>query len=320
VLADLVIVSSANILQEIQADFINKYPDLDFRFCRDINEAENELPEAEILITLGEDLLPEHIDMARNLKWIMVISAGMDKMPFETIAGRNIFVTNAKGIHAVPMAEYTIHMMLHTARQTTVVLDQERRKVWDRSPVMMELHSKTVCIVGAGAIGTEIARLAAAFRMKTVGVNQSGRSVDYFDEIFPVKDLHRAFQHADFIISVLPKIPETDDLFSEEAFRAMGKHAVFINIGRGNVVDEKALIDALDRNELQEAVLDVFKEEPLPPSHAFWSHPKITVTPHLSGISPQYQPRAFEMFTSNLNVYLSDEGEYINPVDTLKGY
>ncbi|WP_147804144.1 D-2-hydroxyacid dehydrogenase [Alkalicoccus halolimnae] len=316
----MVIVSSANILQEIQSDFISKYPDLDFRFCNDISEAERELSEAEILITLGEDLVPEHINMAKNLKWIMVISAGMDKMPFEAIAERNIFVTNAKGIHAVPMAEYTIHMMLHTARQATVVLEQERQRVWDRSPVMMELHSKTVCIVGAGAIGTEIARLAAAFRMKTVGVNQSGRNIDYFDEIFPVKELRSALQHADFVISVLPKTPETDDLFSGEAFKAMDKHAVFINIGRGNVVNEKALIDALDKNELHEAVLDVFKEEPLPSSHAFWSHPKITVTPHLSGISPQYQPRAFKMFSSNLNVYLSGEGEYINPVDTVKGY
>lgn len=314
------IVSSGNIIDEIAINFGKRYPDVNFYWCKDMEEAQAHLPEAEILITYGEDLTEELIHQAVKLKWIMVVSAGMDEMPFEAIEKAGILVTNAKGIHAVPMAEYVMHMMLHRSRQAEVIQQQEKEHRWDRSPVMTELHGKTVCIVGTGAIGTEAARLAEAFRMHIVGVNRSGSRPDVFDEIYTVKDLHTAAASADFIVSILPKMSSTDNLFSQETFRHMKSTAVFINVGRGNAVDEEALIQALNHNEFQHAVLDVFKEEPLQADHPFWEHPKVTVTPHLSGISPQYQPRAMKLFEKNLRVYLSGEDGYINQVDPSKGY
>jgi phosphoglycerate dehydrogenase-like enzyme len=320
VLTELIVLTSADIKKDIQEQLIDKYPEVEFRFRKDIKEAEEELPEAEILVTLGEDLTEEHIYQAEKLSWIMVISAGMDEMPFQAIAEKNILVTNARGIHAVPMAEYTIHMMLHSARQTTVVQEQERRKEWDRSPVMMELHGKTIVIVGAGAIGSEIARLANAFHMKTIGINRSGRMVEPFDETASIDNLYKELPKADFVVSVLPKMASTDRLFSTRTFSAMKKSAVFINIGRGNVVDEEAVLRSLNRGAFHHAILDVFNKEPLPSDHPFWEHEKVTVTPHLSGISPQYQPRAMGIFEENLRTYLSDEGEYINQVDPSKGY
>lgn len=314
------VVSSGNINRALTNDFDNRYPHIDFCWHENIEQAERDLGEAEVLITYGEDLTESHIRKAKKLKWIMVVSAGMDEMPFEAIDRAGILVTNARGIHAVPMAEYSMHMMLHTARQTKIVQQQEKEHRWDRSPVMTELHEKNLVIVGAGAIGTEVARLAKAFRMHTTGINRSGSQPDFFDTIVTIDHLEEALKKADFIISVLPKMPSTDNLFSTEVFKKMHKEAVFINIGRGNAVDEGALIQALDNDEFRHAVLDVFKEEPLPAVHPFWDHPDITVTPHLSGISPQYQPRAMEIFEENLKVYINKEGEYINKVNPSKGY
>ncbi|SDN71049.1 D-2-hydroxyacid dehydrogenase [Alkalicoccus daliensis] len=316
----MIVVSTGNIAYSITKNFTEKFSDVDFRWYKNIEEAEESLYEAEAIITYGEDLTEDHIYKAENLRWIMVVSAGMDEMPFQAIAEKHILVTNARGIHAVPMGEYAIHMMLHTARQMQVVQEQEKEHKWDRSPVMTELHGKTLAVIGAGAIGAEVARLSNAFHMYTIGVNKSGRNVDPFCEISTIENLHDVLGKADFVVSVLPKMKATNNIFSRDAFKSMNSEAVFINMGRGNVVDEQALLRALDVQELKHAVLDVFNEEPLPPEHPFWSHKKITVTPHLSGISPQYQPRAMEIFHHNLQVYRSGKGEYINKVDPSKGY
>jgi len=313
-------VTSAKIRRDIREKLIESYSELNFRFHTNINEAENDLKDADVLITYGEDLNDKYIDMAKKLKWIMVISAGLDEMPFEAIEKKGITVTNAKGIHAIPMAEYTIGMMLQVARQAKVVIDNESNNNWDRTPTMMELYGKTIGILGAGAIGQEVARLAKAFNMKVIGLNRSGDPVENFDQIVTKKQLGSLLKESDFLVSVLPKIKETNNILGKDEFKQMKKSAILINIGRGNVIHEQDLIKALRNEEIQHAVLDVFNEEPLPIDHPFWSEEKITVTPHLSGISPQYQPRAFEIFNYNMKVFLDRKGDYINLIDLKKGY
>ncbi|QKS70632.1 D-2-hydroxyacid dehydrogenase [Paenalkalicoccus suaedae] len=316
----MIILSSANLQKDIEDQLKQSYQDLDFLFYPDIEAAADDLPRADVLITYGEDLTEKEIEIATNLKWIMVISAGMDEMPFEAIAKRDIMVTNARGIHAIPMAEYVMHMMLFVSRQTEVVLEQEEAHVWDRSPVMNELHSQTIGILGAGAIGKEVARLAKAFRMNVVGVNRSGDHVEPFDTIIPIENLAEEVGKWDFLVSILPKTDATSNLLDKAIFTKMKHSATIINIGRGNVVHEEDMIEALDNRDFHHAVLDVFNEEPLSAEHPFWAHPHITVTPHLSGISPMYQPRAIDIFTSNLDIYLNNEKTYTNLVDPKKGY
>lgn len=316
----MIVVTSAKIRRDIREKLIESYSELNFRFHTNINEAENDLKDADVLITYGEDLNDKYIDMAKKLKWIMVISAGLDEMPFEAIEKKGITVTNAKGIHAIPMAEYTIGMMLQVARQAKVVIDNESNNNWDRTPTMMELYGKTIGILGAGAIGQEVARLAKAFNMKVIGLNRSGDPVENFDQIVTKKQLGSLLKESDFLVSVLPKIKETNNILGKDEFKQMKKSAILINIGRGNVIHEQDLIKALRNEEIQHAVLDVFNEEPLPIDHPFWSEEKITVTPHLSGISPQYQPRAFEIFNYNMKVFLDRKGDYINLIDLKKGY
>ncbi|WP_026690838.1 D-2-hydroxyacid dehydrogenase [Alteribacter aurantiacus] len=314
------IVTTAKIRRDLREDLVASFPNVTFSFNTSIEEAEQELSTADAIITYGEDLTDKHIKQAKQLKWIMVISAGMEKMPFNAIEEKDILVTNARGIHATPMAEYTLAMMLQVSRQTKGIIKQEQDEVWSRKLTMTELNGKTVGILGAGAIGSEVARLSKAFGMTTIGLNRSGESRSYFDTIVTYDECNKLLSQSDYVVSVLPHTKETDGLLTGESFKTMKKDAVFINIGRGTVTREEILIDALNNNEIAHAVLDVFETEPLPKGHPFWKREDVTVTPHLSGISPEYQPRAIGIFKTNLKVYLNKGTNYQNKVDPARGY
>ncbi|WP_306454072.1 D-2-hydroxyacid dehydrogenase [Evansella halocellulosilytica] len=316
----LIVLSSAKIRRDLRENLLNKFPEVTFIFRDKMNEAEEELPHADILITYGEDLTQAHIERAAKLKWIMVISAGIDRMPFQAIKEKNIFVTNARGIHKTPMAEYAISMMLQVARKAKAIISNEQNQVWERKIEMSELSGKTIGVLGAGAIGQEIARLSKAFQMKTIGLNRSGKQVENFDEIFSYDQMRTILERADFVVSVLPKTKETNNLLGLEEFKRMKNDAILINIGRGNVINDADLISALNEGELAHAVLDVFNEEPLVKEHPYWEMEQVTVTPHISGISPQYQPRALNIFEENLKVFLAKKENYINVIDLERGY
>ncbi|HEU5139222.1 MAG TPA: D-2-hydroxyacid dehydrogenase [Bacillales bacterium] len=316
----MLILTSGKIRRSIQKRMVDTYPDLTFSFRDSMEEAASELPVADILITYGEDLTAEHIRKAEKLKWIMVISAGLEEMPFQAIKEKNIMVTNARGIHKIPMAEYTIAMMIQTVKNMKMWHDNERQHLWKKDMPMGEITGKTLAVVGAGAIGSEIARLAGAFHMKTLGVNRSGKPAEHFDEIYTNDNVNDCVSRADFIVAVLPHTKETDKFLGREQFRAMKQDAVFINIGRGKTVDEAEMLEALREGEIAHAVLDVFEEEPLPEDHPVWEMQRVTVTPHLSAITPQYQHRAFEIFEENLRLFRNGGGDYINQIDFDRGY
>ena len=307
--------------KELIHELEKSYPSVSFSFFENINLVPSDkLASAEVLITYGEDLTPHHIHEASALKWIMVTSAGMELMPLKEIEARNILVTNAKGIHKIPMAEYTLTMMLQTARNTKKLIENEQIGKWERNTPISELHGKTILILGAGAIGGEIARLASAFRMRTLGVNSSGRSIPNFDAMSTLNDLDDVLPHADYIVNVLPSTKETRRFLQKKHFSLMKNNAVFLNIGRGDIVEENVLIEALKKGEIAHAVLDVFVQEPLPQEHAFWNMENVTVTPHLSSRTKSYQPRAFEIFRHNLNVFLQEDSGYQNIIDVKRGY
>jgi phosphoglycerate dehydrogenase-like enzyme len=317
----VIVLSSARVKREMRERLQNAFPQVEFKFCMGrMKEAEKYLEDATVLITYGEDLLPEHIEKAKKLKWIMVISAGLDKMPFKEIEQKGILVTNARGIHAIPMAEYTIAMMLQVNRQTKILIEHEQKQIWDRTVKMEEITDLTLGVIGTGAIGQEIARLAKAFSMKTLGVNTSGKEKDYFDEVFKTEDMMAVFAKSDFIVNVVPSTKETYQFINSSHFKQMKKSSVFINIGRGDTVNEDDLLHALKTDELSHAVLDVFHREPLAPEHPFWKMENVTVTPHLSGISPKYQQRAFDIFIENFHVFLNGTGTYKNMIDPKRGY
>lgn len=302
--------------KKLEADFPHQH----FVFCKNVEVGERFLPETEILVTYGEDLNKEHIDQAAHLKWIMVLSAGMDEMPLQEIANRKILVTNARGIHKTPMSEYVIAMLLQVYRQSKTLIKHEMQHEWNRSVPMQEISGRTMLIVGAGAIGQEVARLAKAFRMNTIGISRSGSAGVYFDETYSIDNLEQLLTRADFLISVLPSTPETRSLYTYEHFKRLPNHAIFLNMGRGDVVADEVILKAVRNQQILHAVLDVFDQEPLPPSHPFWGEERITVTPHLSGVSAKYLERALAIFTNNLQCYLAENDSYLNKIDPNRGY
>jgi len=306
--------------ETVQTEFNETYKEITFYYQDGIDPEDVLLKKADILITYGEDLTEKHIEKALSLKWIMVISAGLEKMPLKAIAARDILITNAKGIHKIPMAEYTLGMILQYEKKIKCIMLNKQDRKWDRELEMGELHSKTILIVGAGAIGGQIARLSKAFGMRTIGVNRSGTAVDDLDKLYKLDELNEALVLADYVVSVLPSTTETKGLFTKTQFQAMKNTSVFINIGRGDLVDDEVLVEALRNGELAHAILDVFEQEPLSQTHSFWTMENITLTPHLSSRTTEYLPRAFGIFTENLSNYLEGSKELKNIVDPFKGY
>lgn len=314
------ILFTANIGESYQKKLISVFPEQEFIFARTIENAKKYLPQAEIIVTFGEDLSEKEIEQANQLKWIMIISAGMDKMPLDVIKKRNILVTNARGIHKIPMAEYVISMLLQVYRQEKVLISNEQNHVWDKSLKMLEITGSTMVIIGTGAIGQEVARLGKAFQMKTIGVSRSGKQVEYFDENVSTNKLDHVLPRADFVISVVPSTKETRELFTYNEFKLMQKEAVFLNMGRGDVVKEEDLLQALQQKEIAHAVIDVFNEEPLSENSPLWEESNITVTPHLSGVSTHYLRRALDIFKENLTSYIKGKDQFVNKIDVRRGY
>ena len=304
--------------EALREDVKKEFPQVSFEFHKGIKE--ELFLDAEIFITYGEDLTEELIYKTDKLRWIMVMSAGLDRMPFEACKKHGIFVTNVRGIHKIPMAEFTIGMMLQHVKQMRSLWTNEQAESWERKLPMGELYGKTLLILGIGAIGGEVARLAKAFNMKTIGVNRSGREAEWADEIFTMDNYREAMPEADYIVSVMPSTNETKHFLDASDFELMKDSAVFINIGRGDLVKDEVLLAALQEKKIAHAYLDVFYEEPLKASHPFWMMENVTVTPHISSLTKNYLPRSFEIFKHNLHTYIKNDSDYLNVIDMDRGY
>lgn len=314
------IVSSASISGKHIAKLQAQLGQLDISVYSSIVEAETELTEAEILLTYGEDLNGDILKKCTKLQWIMVVSAGLERLPWDTLRQKKLLVTNARGIHRGPMSEYTLGVMLQLARRSQELFTLQQQKKWDRTIKVEEIQGKTLGVLGAGSIGQEIARKAKVFGMKTLGLNRSGRQIEYFDQIYPTIKLYELLEVCDYLVVVLPLTKETKHLLGVNEFARMKESAYLINISRGAVVDEQALIAAIRDKQIAGAVLDVFCQEPLPADSPLWDLDGVVITPHLSGRSPFYMERAMEIFVDNLTVFLQGYGEMRNIIDLSKGY
>ena len=254
---------------------------------------------ADILVGFGptlDALTEEVLEKFDQLKWIHTLTAGVETLPFEILKKRNIIVTNSSGVHGKPISEQVFGMMLSFSRGLHVNFKNQMNAKWDRKYKMSEIHGKTLCIIGAGSIGREVARKAKAFDMKVIGVKRNITKVDHFDEIIDQKGLDEALKVSDYILVLTPLTPETYHLIGTREFQLMKESAIFLNFARGDVVDEEALICALHERMIGGAGLDVFHEEPLPPDSPLWSMENVLISPHTSGISEQPLSRELELF------------------------
>jgi phosphoglycerate dehydrogenase-like enzyme len=239
-----------------------------------------------------------------RLRWFHSFSAGVDHPAFRSLLERGVLLSNSSGSSSVPIAQYVIAMMLRAAKRLDALALAQRERRWQ--PVEAEeLTGKTAGIVGVGHIGGEVARLAQALGMQVIGCRRRPGRVRCVDELVPPERLHELLARADFVVLTVPLSAQTDGLIDEAELRAMKQGAWLINVSRGRVVREEALLRALREGWIGGACLDVFEEEPLPPESELWSLPNVVVTPHNSGFSPLNFDRASELFLENLRRYVA---------------
>ncbi|REB05326.1 D-2-hydroxyacid dehydrogenase [Sporosarcina sp. BI001-red] len=305
------------IKEKFRQELIEQFPQVHFDFSDAIEGAGGK--KVTILVTYGSDLTEEILDQLTELKWVMVASAGVDKMPLEKLGERGILVTNVSGIHKTPMAESVLAHILSLNRALPIIQEQQKQKVWEKMK-SSELRGSKALILGPGAIGGEIGRLLQAFGVYTIGCSRSGRDHDGMDEDISFANINERLSEADYIISVLPSTQETRWILDSSHFHKMKQSSVFMNFGRGDLVKEQVIVEALQQGEIAHAVLDVFEHEPLPVESVLWELGNCTVSPHVSALSAKYVERALEIFKQNLQVWLTDDGEFKNVIETKRGY
>lgn len=267
-------------------------------------------------IVFGEPaLVAKFLPSATHLEWVQSSWSGLRPL-LTPGTRRDYLLTGLKGVFGQIMAEYVLcHMLVHE-RRVFDRLNAQRAHRWDMRPPGT-LRRKTVVVLGTGSIGSEVARFAALFGMRTVGVNRSGKQAGGFDKIVTSEHLGTVVADADYIVSILPHTPETTHLVDQRVLHSMKHDAVFINVGRSNVVDENMLADALNTGVIGGAVLDVFDEEPLPVDHPLWEARNTLITCHTSaiGIPEDIVP----VFIENYLRFL--RGEPLSyEVDVARGY
>lgn len=300
-----------------QERLLAEFPEVNFRF---LYKNKSFLPTADIVVTYGEDLTAEDIESAENLKWIMVASAGIEKMPHDAIEDKGIIVSNVKGIHKTPMAESVLAHLLALKRALPFIYRNQRNGEWNRKTKSSELAGSTAVLLGPGAIGSEIGRLLQAFGVRTIGCNRSGKKAPHMDDMVSFEKVLDVLPEADIVISVLPSTAETYHLLKKEHFRAMKEDTIFMNFGRGDLVEDQVMLEALKTGEIGHAVLDVFEEEPLPADHPYWKMDNVIISPHVSSHSGKYVERALDVFIPNLHAWIKGDTSPSNPLDMKRGY
>jgi phosphoglycerate dehydrogenase-like enzyme len=266
---------------------------------------------AEVLYGLPGDSpegLAHAVGCASGLRWVQATSAGAGEQV--AAAGlseadlRRVAVTSAAGVHAQPLAEFALLGVLAFIKDLPRLLADQRAHRWGHYPVG-ELSGRTLLIVGLGQIGEAVARLAAAFGMRVIGINRSGASDSpYIDEVTSIDALERCLPEADAIVISAPLTAETSGLIDAAAIAQMKPGAILVNVGRGGVVDEAAMIEALRSGRLAGAALEVFAREPLPADSPLWELPNVLVSPHTAGLSMRENERIVSLFVENLGRYL----------------
>lgn len=264
---------------------------------------------------------------AKKLKWIQTFSAGVERFLIPEVVKSPVIVTNASGVHSIPISEHVLALMLCFTRKLHMFIHNQLERKWERFgpggliEQIEELHGKTVGIIGIGRIGGEIARKAKCLGMHVIATrrNLSASKPVYVDKIVPLENLKELLAESDFLVIAAPLTRETIGMIGEPQLRSMKKTSYIINISRGKIIQEDKLIQALKEGWIAGAGLDTFESEPLPKDSELWNMKNVIITPHMAGATPHYLERATDIFCENLRRYLRHE-PLINVVDKTIGY
>ncbi len=292
-----------------------RFPDIEIDLVDHHSKVEPYIASADILVTFGPMMANHVLEKGQKLRWIQALGSGMDGILDQPALRSDIILTNLHGIHGPPVSEAALLSMLALSRGLPRALRNQQQRTWDRSVPPRLLKGKTVVIFGVGVISAELALKCKALGMRVVGVSSVAREVPGFDQIYPRTALKEAAREADFLVLLTPYSQATHKSVDADILAAMKPDSYLVNLARGGVVDEEALIDALRRGLIAGAALDVFTQEPLPPGHPLWTMDNVIVTPHLGGVYDKYVEAALPVIEHNLRNFLGGNiAEMINLV------
>jgi phosphoglycerate dehydrogenase-like enzyme len=285
---------------------------------------ERELADTDIWLTYR--VRPGQFSVARRLKWIHAPMAGLTWILIPEVVNSNVIVSNSKGVHAIPIAEHTLALMLQFSRRLAQCLEDQQRAVWRRRQIwesalpFNELFGKTVCVLGVGTIGLEIARRAKAFGMRVIGVRRNvDERVDAVDELYPPRMVDEILPRVDYLVIATPATAETTAMIGRRQLERLKPSAFLVNIARGDIVDQEALVEMLETERIAGAALDVFAPDPLPDGHPLFATKNLIITPHIAGNSPMLWHRVMDIWIENVHRFLAGK-PLINQVDKARGY
>jgi D-2-hydroxyacid dehydrogenase (NADP+) len=301
-----------------------EFPQVEVTELTSYENVEQHIADVEILF--GVSIRPEQFLTARKLRWIHSQAAAVHQFMFPELVNSDVIITNARDVHGPVVAEQVIAMIFALAKQIPVAVRFQQKHEWGQEAISKvtaprELAGATVGLIGVGSIGRNVAKHAAALGMRVVAVREHPEKgkPEHVDEVWPSSQLIRLLGQSDYVVLSAPVTPETTGIIGKEQLAAMKPHARLINVGRGPLIDEPALIDALRSGKIGSAALDVFDQEPLPADSPLWDLENLLIMPHTAGISEKMWERHYALFSENLRRYFAGQ-PLLGVVDKSSGY
>jgi len=302
-----------------------EFPELDISQLNSYENLEQQIADVEILF--GVSISPEQFLAAKRLRWIHSQAAAVHQLMFPELVNSDVIVTNARDVHGPVVAEQVIAMMFALAKRIPAAVRFQQRHVWGQDAFSSgrshsrELAGATLGLVGLGSIGRNVAKHASALGMRVIAVREhpEKEKPQYVDQVLPTSKLQELLTQSDYVVLSTPVTPETTGMIGAPQLAAMKSDSFLLNVGRGPLIDEAALIAVLREHKIGGAALDVFNQEPLPPESPLWDLEDLLITPHTAGISENMWERHYVLFSENLRRYLSRR-PLLGLVDKRSGY
>lgn len=281
-----------------------RHPELVIKTVGSRDEAFAHASWADIMMCFGPQVKTDFFKDTPKLKWVHSLGTGTDGITDSPFLGKDVIVTATRGIHGVPMSEMAFLMMLAFNRDLRRIERQRGEQKWERWPGMT-LDGKTVGILGLGAIAETMAPRFKAFGMRVIGISRTKRDVAGFDEVYARHEIVTAAAQLDYFVLLVPLEEETRNIVNDRVLAAMKPSAFLINLARGGVLDEDALLRALEKGQIAGAALDALSTEPLPKGHPLWSRPDVFISPHIGGFCDTYVRDAAMQFEESLKAFVA---------------
>ena len=280
-----------------------RFPQVEFLAVHHAKDAERAVPELEVIIGLGHHIPPALIAKAKKLKWVQALTTGTETLTAPGVLPPHVLLTSTRGIHGPQMSELAFLNMIALIRDFRRMQRNQAEAKWDQwgQPI---LEGKTIVIVGLGLLAEHLAERCKLFGMNVIGVSSGRKQVPHFDEVVSRGELAKVAARADFLMLLVPYSPETHHLVDRDVLAAMKPSAFLINLARGGVLDEAALIEHLQAGKIAGAGLDIFSKQPLPPDNPLWRMPNVIITPNIGGRSDIFPEQTLTIVEPNLQAFL----------------